>query len=135
MRERARPPGWALMSERKYRRLMAFLICSLYFGWFVWSALSERPIESLSRYIPGWVAMLIWALWLILAPIGRGPLGIPETLRVSLAVLFLISCLLLPVAVRFNLLATALVGVVLMIEQVWLIPWWKTKRNRSHEPS
>jgi hypothetical protein len=112
---------------------MGYLVTSLYFGWFIWSAWSDRPTEALSHYVPGRVAILIWASWLILAPIGRGPLDVPDTLRVLLAGLFLISCLLLPVAVRSYLVASTVVGVVLAIEQVWLIPWWKSgwKRDRQ----
>jgi len=91
-----------LTSEKKSRLWLGYLIAALYFGWFGLTAWSNRPIEALSRYIPGWVATLIWASWLILMPIGRGPLDIPENLRVSLDVLFLISCLLLPIVVRFH---------------------------------
>jgi hypothetical protein len=122
------------MIEKKYRHLVGYLVVSLYFGWFILSAWSDRPTDALSHYVPGRVAILIWASWLILAPIGRGPLEVPETLRVLLAILFLISCLLLPVAVRFDLVASAFVGVVLIIEQLWLIPWWKTKSMRGQEP-
>ena len=122
------------MSEKKYLLLIGYLIMGLYFGWFIWTAWSDRPIEVLSHYVPGRVAILIWASWLILAPIGRGPLDVPETIRASLAVLFPISCLLLPVAVRFHIVASAIVGVVLIIEQVWLIPWWKTRSKRGQVP-
>lgn len=121
------------MSDQRYRRLIGYLVVSLYFGWFIWTAWSHRPVEALSHYVPGRVAILIWASWLLLAPIGRGPLDVPETLRVLLAVLFLISCLLLPVAVRFDVVASAFVGVVLIIEQIWLIPWWTTKWKRFRD--
>jgi hypothetical protein len=122
------------MRKDRYRRLIGYLVVSLYFGWFILSAWSDRPTEAVSHYVPGWVAILIWASWLILAPIGRGPLDVPETLRVLLAVLFLISCLLLPLAVRFDPVASAFVGVVLIIEQFWLIPFWKTRWKRGQEP-
>ena len=121
------------MIEKMYRRLIGYLIASLYFGWFIWAAMSERPTEVLSHYVPGWVAILFWASWLILAPIGRGPLEVPQSLRASLGVLFLISCLLLPVAFRFYLIASTVVGVVLVIEQHWLIPLWKTKWKRGQQ--
>jgi hypothetical protein len=121
-----------MSGERKFGGLIASLIVGVY-GWLFLAGLSDKPAEALSHYVPGWVAMLTWASWLILAPIGRGPLHVPEILRVSLAVLFLISCLLLPVAVRFNLVATALVGAVFIIEQLWLIPLWKAKWKRSQE--
>jgi hypothetical protein len=122
------------MTEKKYRHLGGYLVISLYFGWFILAAWSDRPIEVLSRYVPGWVAMLIWASWLVLAPIGRGPLNVPESLRMFLAASFLLSCLLLPVAVRSHLVASALVGVLLVIEQLWLIPWWKAGFKRGQEP-
>ena len=120
-----------MTSEKQSRLWLGYLIAALYFGWFGLTAWSNRPIEALSRYIPGWHATLIWASWLILMPIGRGPLDIPENLRVSLDVLFLISCLLLPIAVRFHFAATLLISGLFFIELFWLIPQWKTKWNRD----
>ena len=92
----------------------------------------HRPVElaGVSRYIPGWLATLVLASWLILLPIGLIPLNIPEYLRVSLGVLFIISTLLLPVAAHFHPVATFSIGGVECIEIYWLIPRWKTKWNR-----
>jgi hypothetical protein len=118
------------VSAKKYRLWLGYLIAGLYVGWFISAASSNRPIEALSRYIPGWLATLIWASWLILAPIARGPLNIPKFLRVSLEILLLIAYLLLPVAIRFYPMDTFLIVGLFFIEIFWLIPRWKTKWNR-----
>jgi hypothetical protein len=123
-----------LTSEKNYRLWLGYMIVGLYFGWFILTALSSRPVEALSRYIPGWLATLTWASSLILIPIGRGPLKIPENLRVSLDVLLLVSFLLLPVAVHFHFTATLLISGLFCSELFWLIPQWKAKWNRDHKP-
>jgi hypothetical protein len=58
------------MSGNKNRRWLGYLILFLYGGWFFFvtssSALSNRITGSLSQYLPGWSATMIWASWLIL---------------------------------------------------------------------
>lgn len=120
------------MSARPYRQPIAYLIVGLYFGWFAWSALSNRPVEAVSRYVPGWVATMIWASWLIFLPVVAGAFSASDALRLSLAVLFLISSALIPVAFHFNPLATVLVGAAMFIEGFWLVRW-QAKRKRSQE--
>ena len=115
------------------RVVMAYLLVSLSYAWFIWSASSHRPVEVVSRYLPGWVATLIWASWLFFLPIMGGVFNVAEALRISLAVLFLISSSLLPIACRFYPGTTVLVGAGLFIEGLWLVPQWK-KWKRSKEP-
>ena len=79
------------MSEKKHRPWLSYLLVGLYFGWFIWATPSSRPIRAISRYLPGWLATVIWGLWLILLPIGQGPLDVPAYLRVSLEVSFVIT--------------------------------------------
>jgi hypothetical protein len=125
------------MSEEKSRHWMASLLANLciglYYGWFIWSASSHRPVEVVSRYLPGWVATLIWASRLFFYPIMGGVFNVAEALRISLAVLFLISSSLLPIARRFYPGTTVLVGAGLFIEGLWLVPRWK-RWKRSNEP-
>jgi hypothetical protein len=90
------------------------------------------PVEIVSRYVPGWSAVAIWALWLLLIPIGRGPFRVPEYVQVSLAVLFLLTCMLLPVAVRFHPVLSITVLVLGYVEAYWLMPRWKASRQQ-HE--
>jgi hypothetical protein len=116
---------------KKYGPWLGYLTVGLYYGWFVLAASSNGPVEAVSRYVPGWLAMAIWASWLLLIPVGRGPLRIPEYLRVSLAVLFLLTCMLLPIAVRFHLVATLLISGVGCVELFWLIPRWKASRQQQ----
>jgi hypothetical protein len=97
------------MSEEKSRYWMAYLLVGLYYGWFIWSASSHRPVEVVSRYLPGWVATLIWASWLFFFPIMGGVFNVAEAPRLSLAVLFLISTSLLPITFRFYPGTTVLV--------------------------
>jgi hypothetical protein len=122
-----------LKPANKYRWIGYLIIC-LYYGWFIIATPSGRPVEFLSRYVNGWLATAIWASWLVLAPIGFGPLDIPERLRTSFQVLLLISCMLLPVAIRFFPLATVLIVGLLFMELVLLIPWWKRKWQRVNGP-
>jgi len=114
------------------RRLACYLIVGLYYGWFVLTASSNRPVEAVSRYVPGWLATLIWGCWLLLIPIGLGPLDVPKYLRDSLEVLFLLTCLLLPVAVRLHLVATLFISALGCVELLWLIPRWKARWKREH---
>jgi hypothetical protein len=109
---------------------MAYLIAALDFGWFIWTAISNRPLDAASHYLPGWVATMIWASWLILLPVGI--LSTAHALRVSMAVLFLISSLLLPLAFHSNPGATVLFGMGILIEGLWLIQW-RDKRRRNSE--
>lgn len=90
--------------------------------------------EVVSRYLPGWVATLIWASWLFFVAIMGGVFNVAEALRPSLAVLFLISSSLLPRAFRFFPVTTALVAAGIFNEGLWLVLQWKTKWKRSNEP-
>jgi hypothetical protein len=122
------------VSQKKYRLWLGYLISILYGGWFLWAASSNQHVEALSRYIPGWFATLIWALWPILLPIGQGPLDIPVYFRVSLYVSYLISGMFFPVALRFYPFAATFIGCIIMVEYYWVIPRWKKKWNRDLEP-
>ena len=118
------------MSERNQRRWIVYLVGSLWCGWcFFWAASSDRPVHALSRHIPPWVIMLIWASCLILIPISilTDRLDTHQVLRVLLAVSVFIFWLLLPIAARLNWVAATLVGVVLIIEQFW----WSSRRKST----
>lgn len=116
---------------KKYGPWLGYLIVGLYYGWFVLAASPGGPVEAVSRYVPGWLATAIWASWLVLIPIGRGPFRIPEYLQASLAVLFLLSTMLLPISVHFHLVATLLISGVVFVEAIWLIPLWKASRQQQ----
>ena len=118
------------MSERNQRRWVRYLVVSLWFGWcFFWAASSDRLVHALSRHIPAWVIMFIWASCLVLIPISilSDRLDTPQMLRVAIAVSVFIFWLLLPIAARLNWVAATLVGVVLIIEQFW----WSSRRKSS----
>jgi hypothetical protein len=118
------------MTARKYRQPIAHLIIGLYFGWFIWTALSNRPVEALSRYLPGRVAAMIWASSLLFLPVVAGVFGLADALRLSLAVLFLIFSALVPLAFHYDPSATVLVGAAIFIEGFCLARW-KAERKRS----
>jgi hypothetical protein len=124
-----------LMSGNKNRRWLGYLILFLYGGWFFFvtssSALSNRITGSLSQYLPGWSATMIWASWLILLPIEQGIFSVPNMVQVSLHILLLMTCLVLPIAMRFHQDITLLVTALFFIELLWLIPQWKSKQSRD----
>jgi hypothetical protein len=124
-----------LTNERKYRPWLAYLIAFLYGGWFLFiaSPLSNPLIGTLSRYVPGWPATLIWAWWLVLLPISQGSLIKPVNLRVSLYVSVLITSLFLPIAIHFHPVTTFLISVLFCAEAFWFMPRWKTRSKRQHE--
>jgi hypothetical protein len=129
-------PEWtALVSLMKYRLWLGYLIIGSYYGWFIFAASSNRFIEGLSRYIPGWLATLIWASWLNIIPLSEGPLDIPENLQVALGGLFLISSLLLPVAFHFYFVTNLLLLGLVCIERFVFLPRWHAKRNRRGRQS
>lgn len=119
-------------SGNKYRRSLGYLILFLYGGWFFFvtssSALSNRITGGLSRYLPGWSATLIWASWLILLPVEQGIFSVPGALQACLYILLLMTCLVLPIAMRLHPDITALITTLFLIELFWLIPQWKLKR-------
>jgi hypothetical protein len=110
------------------------VIIGLYYGWFILAASSNRVVENLSRYIPGWLATLIWASLLIIIPIGEGPIGISENVQAYLGGLFFIICLFLPIAVRcYPVTCVSILGLDL-IERFLLMPLWKARWNRDIGP-
>jgi hypothetical protein len=119
-----------LSGKNKYRWI-GYIAVSSYFGWFVLSAWSHKPVEILSRYLPGRFATEIYASWLVLTPIIL--LIKSETLRTSLVLFLLASGMLLPVAMRFFPLATFLIFILFLIELYLLIPLSKSLLKRVKE--
>jgi hypothetical protein len=121
------------VSEKKYGLWLGYLIAGLYGGWFFWIVSSNWLIVGLSSYIPGWLATLIWALWLILPPIDQGLFDVPVYFQVSLYVSYLISCMFFPISLHFYPVASVLIAGLVLVETQWLIPLWKVKWNRHLE--
>ena len=113
------------------KRLVGYLIVAFYYGWFILAAWQPSVVQIVSRYVPGWLATAIWASWLVLIPIGLGPIRIPEYSRISFAILFVLSCMLLPLAVHFHMAATLLITGIGCVELFWLIPRWKARHRQQ----
>ena len=120
------------MTARRYLKPIGYLIVGLYFGWFTLAAYSNRPVEAVSRYLPGWVATMIWASALIVFPVMAGVFSVSVALRLSLAVLFLISSALSLVAFHSNPIPASIIGVAMCIEIFWMVRW-RDKRRRNSE--
>jgi hypothetical protein len=118
------------MTEKRYRSWIAYAVVGLYVGWFILFASSDKPAEVVSHYISARAVLLIWASWLILTPISRGPFAVPLVVQASLYFFFLASGMLLPVAIHFSPVATIVLVGIFFVEQVWLIPWWKARLKR-----
>ena len=121
------------MTSGKRRRWIFYFAIFLYGGWFFFttSPLSHSLVDAISPYVSGWAATLIWGSWLVLLPIGIGPLRIPEALRITLYVLLLATCIFLPLAIHFHATATLYISALFCIELFWLVPRWRDKWNRT----
>jgi hypothetical protein len=118
----------------RVKKCLVWVTGGVYFAWFFLAAYSDRVVEVVSRYIPGWFAALAIASWLVLIPITEHPPKKPKYLQISLGVLFVISYLLVPVAGHFYPSGTVLIGGLLCVEVFWLVPRWKKKWSREVEP-
>jgi hypothetical protein len=121
--------GTLLTTRKQYGTLIGLLIAAL---WFFLTAYPDRLAEGISRYIPGWFAILVLASWLVLIPILHGPQSLARHWQVVLLAIFVsITFLLSPVYSYFHPWATTLIGALCILENDWLIPRWKTKVNRD----
>ena len=121
------------MTGRRYLKPIGYSIVGLYFGWFTLAAYSNRPVEALSRYLPGWIATMIWASGLIVIPVMAGVFSESVALRLSSAVLFLISSALSLVAFHSNPIPASIIGVAMCIEIFWMVRWRGKRRRRSEQ--
>jgi hypothetical protein len=106
---------------------MAYFIAFFEFGWFFLAGLSDRPVELVAHYIPGWVGTLTWASWLVFLPMVSGVGNVAVSVRVLLAILFFISSPLVSVAFRYYPSISLLVAAGMFVDGLWLRPRWKTK--------
>lgn len=124
-------PGWrySLSDLKRCPTWVSYLTGTLCFGWFFLASYSDWLVESIVRYLPGWLATVVFASPLLILP-AILVLSMPKYLEVLFGVLALVSFLLLPVAAHFHSAYFYLIVGLEFIEMYWLIPQWETRRSR-----
>jgi hypothetical protein len=93
----------------------------------------RRLADFLSRHVPGWFAMVSFALSPFLIAICVGPLPLPAYFLVPLYVLTLLSLVFFAVSFHFHPLVSVLILILGYVEVYWLIPQWEAKWKKEHE--
>jgi hypothetical protein len=124
------------MSKRKRGVWLGYLIAGLYFVWLIssMSPMGRLVAEGLSRRVPGWLALLSWALCPLLAAILMGPLDVQVYVWVPLYAVLLISLVFFAVSFHYHPIISVSILVLGYFEVYWLLPKWQAKWNRDHEP-
>jgi len=120
------------MTKRKHDVWLGYLIAIMYFAWLIssMSPFGQATANALSRHVPGWLAMLIWALCPLLAAILMGPIETPAYIWIPLYAVLLSSLVFFAVSFHFHPYFSLCILVIGYFEVYWFIPRW----NREHEP-
>jgi hypothetical protein len=115
----------SVAGKNNYGLWLLYVVVASCCVWFILFGWSDRPVEAVLWYVPGWVMTLIWASSLVVHPISLAPLDTPQYLRAPAYILLLISCLFFPVAYRAHPVAVVLTLILFFLERIWLVPRWK----------
>jgi hypothetical protein len=97
------------------------------------SPFGRATADVLSRHVPGWLAILNWALCPLLAALLMGPIDLPAYVWVPLYAVLLVSFAFFAVSFHFHPFISLSLLVFGYFEVYWLLPRWKAKWKYNHD--